>query len=100
MVERCWAEDHVHIRLDKETLWRWVVGVKNKAQSNGERGWLTEEEEKTIVDYTIKMAEIRWQLTGIEAPILWPKNPTDDKEEDSNRSGEDDDEMIDGNGND
>ena len=41
------------------------------------------------------------KLAGIEAPILQPKKPTDDEEgEDSNRSGEDDDEMINGDGND
>jgi hypothetical protein len=37
-----------------------VAGVKSKAKSNSEQGWLTEEEEDTIVDYAIRLAEIGW----------------------------------------
>ena len=63
MSTRCLEEDNVEIHLDKQTLSRRLQGIKSQAKSNAQRGWLTEEEEQVIVDFSISVANQGFPLS-------------------------------------
>lgn len=56
------AETGHRISLSTSTLQRHVKGGKPKSKSNAEKSWLTEEESKLIVAYTIDQAECGFPL--------------------------------------
>ncbi|RDB22968.1 hypothetical protein Hypma_009914 [Hypsizygus marmoreus] len=60
---QCWEETKVKVHLDKMTLSRRLRGIHSQAESNAEKGWLTTEEEKVILDFTLKHAQMGWPLS-------------------------------------
>lgn len=59
----CQEENGVEIRLSKSSLERRLKGVKSQARSNAEKGWLTEEESDTVIQFAIDMANEGWPLS-------------------------------------
>ncbi|RDB27179.1 hypothetical protein Hypma_004386 [Hypsizygus marmoreus] len=58
---QCWDERKVKIQLDKMTLSRRLQGIH--AHIHADQGWLTTEEEQTILDFTISHARMGWPLS-------------------------------------
>ncbi|KAI9434068.1 hypothetical protein H4582DRAFT_1819070 [Lactarius indigo] len=63
MSKRCWEEDNVEIHLDKQTLSRRLQGIKSQAKSNAQKGWLSEEEEKVVIDFAISVSNQGFPLS-------------------------------------
>jgi len=61
--QECWSKTKVKINIQKSTLQRRIKGEKSQAQSNAEKGWLTDEEAAVVIAYAIKLADQGWPLS-------------------------------------
>ncbi|KAI6020338.1 hypothetical protein BKA83DRAFT_4527017 [Pisolithus microcarpus] len=56
-VEMKWKGKNQYVKVDKETVWRQLQGGRSCHQFNMEKNsWLTEEEEKTVVEFCLDCA--------------------------------------------